>query len=167
MESCSWIAAQVITNRELSISSNLASKGYETFVPAYSSTRRWSDRTKTVDKALISGYVLVRQATGLVYGPIVTTPGVLRIVGFGSEAAVIDDAEVAQFKVVAASSLQAEPWTKFAEGTPVTIARGPLAGIAGTVLHTRHKSMIIIAISILNRFVSVHIDRSWLGPVSY
>jgi len=162
MESGAWIAAQVIAKRELSISHSLNSKGYETFVPTYSGRKKWSDRTKIVESALISGYVFIRQTSRIIHGPIVTTPGVIGIVGFGNRPALIDDVEIAQFRIVASSSLRAEPWPALEPGNPVKIARGPLAGIAGTVLHTRNKSLIIIAISLLNRFVSVRIDRSWL-----
>lgn len=162
MEAASWIAAQVVANRELSVSFSLNSKGYTTFVPTYKSKRQWSDRTKIIANALLPGYVLVQHTSEIVQGPIVTTPGVIGIVGFANRPALIDDTEISPFRTLMNSSIKAEPWPRFQQGDRVTIAMGPLAGIAGTVLQTRNKSLMIIAITILNRFVSVHIEKAWL-----
>jgi transcription antitermination factor NusG len=166
MKSCKWIAAQVRANREFSVSSALQSKGYETFVPAYQAVKKWSDRRKACELPLIPGYVLVHSSFQKNQSLIVSTPGVLRMVGFAGQITPIEDHEIDLVRALAASSLKAEPWAYIKQNARVRIAQGSLAGIEGTVLQVREKTMLIVSIEILQRSVAVHIDRSWVEPQS-
>jgi transcription antitermination factor NusG len=159
-----WIAAQVRTNREFSVSSALQGKGYETFVPSYASFKKWSDRQKACQLPLISGYVFVRNLLEKAHSPIISTPGVVRMVGFGGQVAPIDDREIDLVRTVAESSLKAEPWAYIKQNAQVRISRGSLSGIQGTVLQVREKTMLVVSIEMLQRSVAVHIDRSWVEP---
>lgn len=161
-----WIAAQVTTNHEFSVSSALTGKGYETFVPSYLSVRRWSDRQKACKLPLISGYVFVRGMLNGVQALIVSTPGVLRLVGFGGQVTLIDDAEIQRVRIVADSSLPVEPWSYIKESAPVRITRGVLTGVTGTIIQARSAPMLVVAIEILQRSVAVRIDRSWIEPAN-
>jgi transcription antitermination factor NusG len=165
MKPCVWTAAQVKPNREFSVSSALRSKGYETFVPAYTSIRHWSDRQKACELPLISGYVFVRTMLAGAQGLVVSTPGVVRMVGFGGQIAPIDDSEIELVRTVANSSLRTEPWSYIKQNSQVKIARGALAGIPGTVLQVKENTMLVVSIEMLQRSVAVHIDRSWVEPV--
>jgi hypothetical protein len=51
MSECLWYALQVRTRQETAVSGLLSHKGYEVFLPVYSSRRRLSDRAK------ISGFL--------------------------------------------------------------------------------------------------------------
>jgi transcription antitermination factor NusG len=164
MKSSRWIATQVRTNREFFVSSALQGKGYETFVPTYSRVKQWSDRQKTCLLPLISGYVFVRPILEKAQSPIVSTPGVLRLVGFGGEITPIDDREIDLIRTLAESSLKAEPWAFIKPDSQVRISRGSLSGIQGTVLQVRDKTMLVVSIEMLQRSVAVHIDRSWVEP---
>jgi transcription antitermination factor NusG len=159
------MAAQVRTNREFSISSALRLKGYETFVPGYVSVREWSDRKKALELPLISGYVFVRTVPDGAHSLVVSTPGVMKIVGFGGRIAAIDDGEIERVRTVANSSLRTEPWSYIKQNSQVRITRGSLAGIPGTILQVRENTMLVVSIDILQRSVAVHIDRSWVEPV--
>src|SRR5438876_8108202 len=78
----SWYALSVKSRWESVVAANLRSKGYEPFVPTYKVSRRWSDRVKTLDMPLISGYrfcpVDLRARL-----PILITPGVKVTLGSG------------------------------------------------------------------------------------
>jgi transcriptional antiterminator RfaH len=166
MKSGVWMAAQVKPKWEFSVSLALGDKGYETFVPVYKSIRRWSDRQKTSDLPLIAGYVFVRTLLAPAQPKVVSTPGVVRMVGFGGEIIAIADYEIETLKSVARSSLRAEPWSYIKQNSQVRIAVGALAGIRGTVLQVKENTMLVVSIEMLQRSVAVHIDRSWVESAS-
>lgn len=155
-----WIAAHVKTSRELSVSAALNEKGYETFVPCYRLVRRWSDRQKIQRLPLIAGYVFVRGEQDDAYGPIATTPGVIRMLAFGRQVAAIDDAEIQRLRLVSESPLKTEPWPYLRRGAKVTIHDGPLSGIAGIVISDKGKTLLVVSIEMMRRSVAVHIERS-------
>lgn len=159
-----WLAAQVRANREFSVSAALRGKGYETFVPAYVSIREWSDRKKATELPLIAGYVFLRTALDGAPALVVSTPGVMRMVGFGGRVASIDDGELERVRKVANSSLRTEPWPYLKQNSQVRITRGSLAGISGTVLKVSDRTVLVVSIDMLQRSVAVHIDRSWVEP---
>ena len=160
-----WMAAQVRSRSEFSVSSLLSDRGYETYLPTFRSQRQWSDRTIVRDLPLIPGYVFVREIPDKICGPVVTTPGVINLVGFGNQTALIEDWEIQQLKKVSASTLKVEPSTYLKPGSLVRIKAGPLTGAWGTVVQIRKRTLLILSIEMLNRSVVVHIDPSWVEDV--
>src|SRR5579871_3902177 len=88
-----WYAVRVKSNREKVVSSSLAGKGYESFLPLYRSRRQWADRRIDIDIPLFSGYVFCRldPAERL---PVLTTPGVMVFVGFGKDPMPVEETEI-------------------------------------------------------------------------
>ena len=164
MKSGLWMAAQVKAKREFSVSAALRDKGYETFVPTYIRVRRWSDRKKTSEEPLISGYVFVRTMVSHGQGLVVSTPGVVRMVGFGGKAAAIDEEQIEHVKILANSSLRTEPWPYIKHNSRVKIICGSLSGIVGTVLQVKQNTVLVVSIEMLQRSVAVHIDHTWVEP---
>ncbi len=58
----------------------------------------------------------------------VTTPGVIKIVGFNSQAARIESHEIEQLRLLASGSLKIEPLAYLNPGALVRIKDGPLDG---------------------------------------
>src|ERR1700754_4969511 len=97
-----------MAGRESVVSAILQHKSYETFLPLYAVRRQWADRTKTVRRPLFPGYLFCRfseRANGL----IVTTPGVVRVVGIGRMPVAIDDADVKAIQQITMSDLPTSP----------------------------------------------------------
>jgi transcriptional antiterminator RfaH len=161
-----WMAAQVRSRSEFSVSSLLGDRGYESYLPTYRSERQWSDRTVVRELPLVPGYVFVREISGKVCGPVVTTPGVLGLVAFGHQPALIDDSEIQRLKTVSVSALKVEPLTYLKPDSLVRIKHGPLVGTWGTVVQVRKKTLLVLSIEMLNRSVAVHIDPSWVEDVT-
>ena len=44
-----WYALQVRSRFEKVVATHLKDKGYEEYLPSYTSQRQWSDRTKTIE----------------------------------------------------------------------------------------------------------------------
>jgi len=89
-----WFALQVRMKTEHQVADALRSKGYVQFLP----TAPGHTVTKE-PKPLFPGYVFCR-VTSEVHGPIVTTPGFLRIVSFGGKPAAIDPEELASIRAM-------------------------------------------------------------------
>jgi len=160
-----WYALQVRPRYERIVASALVTKGFEGFLPIYRNKSRWTDRIKEIELPLFPGYVFCRFEANRRL-PIVTTPGVLRIVGAGKALLAVDDAEIAALQSIVISRLQAEPWPYLCAGERVIIDRGALAGVEGIVIDAKDNARLVVSVSLLQRSVAVEIDESWVSPAS-
>jgi transcription antitermination factor NusG len=165
-----WFALQVKPRYEKMTSQLLRYKGYEDFLPVYSVTRKRSDRMQRIELPLFPGYVFCRCAwqPGLrsVNTPgIVTTPGVIRIVGPGKSAAPVEDAEIEHVRFLVRSGMGAEPCSYFESGQNVRLTGGPLRGVEGKVMHSNGRAQLVVSVTLLQRSVAVTIDPAWIAKV--
>jgi transcription antitermination factor NusG len=156
-----WYALRVRSSFESVVSRTLREKGYEEYLPVYHSRRHWSDRVKVLDLPLFPGYVFCRLDLSQRILPVLTTPGVVRVVGAGRDPIPVSEEEIAAVKVILNSGLGAHPWPFLAVGSTVYIERGPLAGLEGIVLNLEKQWRLVVSVSLLQRSVAVEIDREW------
>ena len=152
-----WFAVQVRPNHERTTSGALREKGYEVLLPTYRCRRKWSDRLQDVELPLFGGYVFCRFDPS-VRVPLVTTPGVRRIVGR------IEPDEMFALRRLVDSAQGAEPWPYVGTGTTVRLVAGPLAGVQGVVLAVADRCRLVISVTLLQRSVAVSIDQRWVSP---
>jgi transcription antitermination factor NusG len=159
-----WYALRVQTKYGSFASATLRSKGYEEFLPLYRSRRRWSDRIKTLDLPLFPGYLFCRFNVGDRL-PVLTTPGVIGIVGAGKTPIPVDEEEIEAIRAILRSGAVAQPWPFLRVGSKVHVERGPLAGVKGIITNTDKVYRLIVSVSLLQRSVAVEIDREWARPI--
>ena len=160
----SWFALFVKSKAEEQVSQHLRYKGYEEFLPLYKV--RTGKGAIEKQKPLFPGYVFCRLSPGA-NGLIITTPGVISIVGFGGRPMPVEMREIEALKKVVASGLQSEPWKLLTIGEMVRVEEGPLAGVAGILISVRGQRRLVISIMLMRRSVAVELDRSAvkaLGP---
>jgi transcription antitermination factor NusG len=160
-----WYALQVRSRHEAIAAAILENKGYDKFLPLCRSRRLWSDRIVHLDLPLFPGYVFCRFDPGDRSVPILTTPGVVRIVGIGGHAVPVDDAEIAAIQSIIKSGLAAEPWPYLQLGNIVRIQHGALSGLEGLLVEKKKRHRLVVSITILQRSVAVEIDSAWVTPV--
>ncbi|MGC9970670.1 MAG: transcription termination/antitermination NusG family protein [Bryobacteraceae bacterium] len=160
-----WFALQVKSRHEAIAAAILENKGYDKFLPLCRSRRLWSDRIVHLDLPLFPGYVFCRFDPGDRSVPILTTPGVVRIVGIGGHAVPVDDAEIAAIQSIIKSGLAAEPWPYLQLGNIVRIQYGALSGLEGLLVEKKKRHRLVVSITILQRSVAVEIDSAWVTPV--
>jgi transcription antitermination factor NusG len=154
-----WFAVQVQPRKEQLVGSLLALKGHEHFLPLRNrethTVSRWTNR-----KPLFPGYLFCRLDTGALETRIVTTPGVVRLVGFGAAPDPIPDYEIESLRIVTETSAlwQVEP--RLQHGAAVQISTGPLSGVQGRFIHARGKDRVVVQVEILNGGVSVEVKLS-------
>jgi len=164
--SLAWYALRVRSNFEWAVNAVLTGKEYEAFLPTYRTRRRWSDRTKEVEEPLFRGYTFCRfdAARRL---PILTTPGVVSIIGSASGPIQVDEREIASVRGMVASGVVVGPWPFLREGQFVSVERGPLAGVEGIIVSFKGQYRLVVSVSLLQRSVAVEIDRDWVRPTSH
>ncbi len=149
-------AIQVRYRHERIVEQSLRLRGYRPFVAVYKNRRRWSDRITEIETPVFPGYVFcafdVKKRL-----PILTTPGVLGIVGTGKVPVAIDPQELEAVRNILVSGVEIEPCV-MAPGQKVRIETGPLRGVEGVLLHGRGKNRLLVSISLLHRSISAIIE---------
>ena len=153
----SWFALQVRTRHEVGVANILEGKGYEMLLPIYKCRKRWSDRIKEVETPLFPGYLFCRFNPHDRF-PIVTTPGVIQVVGYNRQPVAVDDSEIQAIQTMMASGLPNQPWPFLEVGDRVRIEAGPLRGLEGLLIDFKGNHRLVLSVSLLHRAVAVEID---------
>ncbi len=159
----SWFAIQVRSRCEKAVSQALRSRGYEEFLPLYWSRRHWSDRVKVIQLPLFTGYLFCRFDPTYRL-PVLTTPGVVLIVGLGRMPLAVDPGEVEAIRRAVNSGLRVEPWPYLEVGHTIRIEQGSLRGLEGVLLRFKSSHRLIVGVQLLRRSVAVEIAETWVVP---
>jgi transcription antitermination factor NusG len=159
-----WFALRVKCRYEKFVSTLLRDKGYDELLPLYWSRRRWSDRFQSVELPLFPGYVFCRLDPQYRL-PLLTTPGVMHLVGVGRIPEPIDDSEIAAIQAAVRSGLSTEPWPFLKVGHRVRLEEGPLTGLEGIVIEERKRQRLVVSVSLLQRSIAIEIERQWVRPL--
>ena len=165
MAELQWFAVRVRVKHEQNVAEWLLAKEYEVFLPLHNCRRIRFDRVEDVQMPLFSGYLFCRIDFDDRSRPIVTTPGVMGIVGFGGVPVPVGDVEIESLRTLVNSGVRVEPWPRLIPGSSVRICRGPLAGVEGKLVEVRKDRHLVVSISLLQRSVMVKVDSSWLCSV--
>ncbi|HET7159306.1 MAG TPA: transcription termination/antitermination NusG family protein [Burkholderiales bacterium] len=156
MSTLRWFAIRTKPRHEKAVSLTLAGKGYEQFLPVYSSRGLGSTR-KPVSLPLFAGYLFCRFDVEDRL-PILITPGVFNIVGCGRVPIALDDVEVANLQSVVRAGIAPQPWPFLKVGHRVRITRGALEGVEGVLVKSKSVDRLIVSVTLLQRSVAVEID---------
>jgi len=156
-----WFALQVRAKHELVVANFLRGRGYDPFVPLYQCRKIWSDRIKVVNASLFPGYLFCRLDVNHRL-PVLTTPGVIQIVGQKHLPAPVDEAEINAIQTMVTSGLPNQPWPFLQVGDRVRIDGGPLRGIEGILVEVRGTHRLILSVTLVQRSVAVEIDSAFV-----
>jgi transcription antitermination factor NusG len=164
-DAAQWFAVHVRAGREHLTGRHLQARGYEVFLPCYHEWHQWSDRRKAVSRALFTGYVFCRVGPD-VLAKLITTPGVIRIVGDGCRPLPVNRGEIETLQRVVAAGLAARPCDCPQSGDAVRVVDGPLRDVQGYFVKATNQHRLIISVSLLNRSVAVEIDSTQVLALS-
>ena len=156
-----WYAVETRHYREKNVAELLQGKGLETFLPTYEEPRQWSDRIKVAELPLFPGYLFCR-LNGERRMPILSTPGVRKIVSFGKTPVPVPEDEIEAVQQFIKSKLKIQPWPFLEIGQKVRIQKGPLAGVDGILQEFRGNYRVVVSISLLQRSVAAELDGTWI-----
>ena len=159
-----WYALYVRSRHEKTVENSLRSKRYNVFSPSYRTKRKRVDRIAEIEVPLFPGYVFC-QFDPCKRLPILMTPGVVGVVGRGNRPEPVDDTEIDSIRTVALAGRSVQPWPFLRLGQRIRMQSGPLTGIEGIFLRVQDEDHLIISITLLQRAVSVVIERDSVSPV--
>jgi len=149
-----WFALYVRSKSEKMVASLLRLKGYDYFLPLYRPPT--IGRRPQYEVPLFPGYVFCR-STPDAAGLIVTTPGIVRVLGIGNRPQPISDSEIATLRTVLSSGFALQAWPRLEPGDRIVITQGPLRGIEGVLMRRKGRSQLVVSVEMLQRSVAVQI----------
>jgi transcription antitermination factor NusG len=163
-----WYVVWTEARAEKAVAPRLDRMGHESWVPTYTTRRKWSDRYKAVTLPLFPGYIFCRTGPGR-WHDLIRVPGVLTLVKEGMAAAILTDAYVEGIKrVIAAPGSDPEPVTElpaFEPGEKVIVLDGPMAGMTGVVKEMQSRRVLIIWVELIGRGVACTIGAASVARV--
>ena len=164
MSQSDWFAVRVKSNFEKPVSRALRGKGFEDYVPCTGYGESLGSQANQMNCPFsLDMYSAALRCTS---GCQRSSPfrGCLHIVGVRGAPIPIDAAELAYVAIIE-SGLRAEPWPFLRTGQCIVVEKGPLAGVEGFVVEVKRNFRLVASVNLLQRSVSIEIDRSWVRQV--
>jgi len=159
-----WYALQVRSRKESYVASQIQGQGIDCLLPTYKSLRKWSDRVKELEQPLFPGYLFCRFDFQN-RRPVITTPGVLQIVGYGRTAIPVSDEEIQALQLALSSGVPKQPWPYLEVGQRVRVNYGTLSGLEGILVNLKGDHRVVLSVTLLQRSVAMEVEATWLSPV--
>ncbi len=159
-----WIAVYTKPRHEKTVEKELQIKEFEVYLPLLKQRRKWSDRKKWVEFPLFRSYIFVK--TEIINALFVLqTLGVVKVVKFGGEVAVIQNDSIQAIKLMIEGGYMPEATDYFVKGDPVEVKDGPLKGLVGEVIRVDNHDRLLVRVDAIQHSVSVQINRAFLKSV--
>jgi len=154
-----WYALFTRHRHEKLVALSLSSKNFEVYLPLYRSVRRWKDRAKELSLPLFPGYVFLCEGMDRQL-QIMTTPGVIQVVGWGGRPAIVPQAQLDAVRQIMDSRQRVEAYPFLECGNHVRVKAGPLAGLQGILIRKKSVARLVVSMEMLGRSAAVEIDVS-------
>lgn len=159
-----WFAAYTTPRHEKVVARHLQSRHIESFLPLYSSVRRWKNGCRVaVEQPLFPSYLFVhiprREAV-----KVLQIPGVVSLVSAGREPAALPSSEIESLR----SSLPLrhfEPHPYLVVGEKVRITAGSLEGMVGVLVRRKNDCRVVLTLELIMQSVAVEIGIDEVEPV--
>jgi transcription antitermination factor NusG len=153
-----WFVLYTKPHQELKVVQQLKEIGISSYCPTVKLIKQYSDRKKTVQKPLISSYVMVfieerkRNAVFSVFG-------IVRYLFWLGKPAVIQEKEITLMKKHLNGIYSAVSLTTLTKGQLFKISEGPLAGRSGRVIEAQ-KNKIKLQLESLGMLVTLRLEAA-------
>jgi transcription antitermination factor NusG len=162
-----WHALFTRYQHEKSVAFALSNKRHEVYLPLYRSVRRWQDRDKQLLFPLFPCYVFIRAGMDRQL-QILTTPGVIHIVGWGGNPAIVPQTQLDGVRQIIESCLTVETHPYLQSGDRVRVKTGPLMGLEGILTRKKGLARLVVSMEMLGRAAAVEVDVlnvERIGPI--
>jgi transcription antitermination factor NusG len=159
-----WYAAYTSAQHEKRVAAELGRRGVESFLPLYSSVRRWKDRRVRLDLPLFPGYVFVHVALRERLRAL-QVPGVSKLVGFGGLPVALPDEQVRALRAGLNGRLRVQPHPYLTVGRRVKVLRGPFQGADGSLVRKKGIFRVVLSLELIMRSVAVEVDSFDVEPI--
>ena len=152
----SWYPLQTRYQCERKVDAALRDEGFESFAPTQLQTRKWSDRTKSVESPLFPGYTFVRmhaEPKSLI--KVLRLPGLVRFVTSGRELVAVPNEEIEAVRALIRSNASYETGPFPAVGEKVRIRGGCLEGVEGVLTEQTGRGEIVVSVGAIQRSLKI------------
>jgi len=156
-----WRVLWTHSNCEQLVHDQLATKGFELFLPTVEAWCRRGGVRRLARLPLFRGYFFLRHAIDkAAYVEISKARGLVRMLGERwDQLAAVPDTEIEAIQRLVGSGLPMLPHPYLREGQRVRITRGPLADVEGIVVRMNpKKGLLVVSVNLLRRSVAVQLD---------
>lgn len=156
-----WHVLWTRSNCEQLVHDQLATRGYELFLPTVD---KWSRRrhARCLYRApLFPGYLFIRHAVDPEsYLEIAKARGLVRMLGSRwDNLAVVPERDIAMITQIHKSDIPRMPHPYLKKGQMVRIISGPLTNVEGVLLETEpRKGLLVLSLELLQRSIAVTVD---------
>jgi transcription antitermination factor NusG len=166
-EEAPWFAVHTRARHEKVVAQRFREMGLNSFLPLVKETHRWSDRKKTVELPLFSCYVFVQMSPehSKERLAVVSTDGVLQIVGSRGQGIPIPSAQIDAIRLLLAEEL---PWKEhpfLKVGQKVRICGGAMDGVEGILLARDRDRTLVVSVDVIQRSLAVRIEGYRVEPL--
>jgi transcriptional antiterminator RfaH len=115
---------------------------------------------------LFSGYLFAQFARSSPWRrAVLTTPGVIRIVGFGERDAPVPDEQIEALRRVVESDVHMEKHKYLRVGERVRVISGALAGVEGILKRIKGNARLVIAVEPIRQAIAVELSGYEVVPI--
>jgi len=153
-----WYVAYTLPRHEKAVADRLVQQNVQSYLPLYPAVRFWNHRRIEVELPLFPGYVFIRMLLADRIR-ILSRPGIIRLVSFNGNPAVLPDEEVERLQ----SSLaiwKATPYPFLTAGKQVRIKSGPFAGLEGKILRRKGKIRLLVTLDLIQSAMLLELDAA-------
>jgi transcription antitermination factor NusG len=153
-----WYSVQTVYRCEHRVSRDLATKGFETYLPVLPEMHQWKDRRKLIEVPAFSGYLFVHYEPSLRNRvKVLETSGIVRLLGGNHAPSPIPEAEIEAVRRILGSGEACNRCDALTPGSMVRVMRGPLAGVQGRLVRIKNSLRLVVAISIFSQAISAEL----------
>ena len=161
-----WYAVCCKPRQETVAEENLQRQGFKVYLPRIRIRHRRRGQWLEVVEALFPRYVFIRiDPRQRSTAPVRSTRGVVGLVRFGGQPAVVPDAvmEALRQREDAASGMHEDKRVHFSAGEQIKIVDGALAGMEGVFSQQDGEKRVIVLLELLGKANKVKLDRDWVA----
>ena len=161
-----WYAVCCKPRQEAVAEENLLRQGYRVYLPRIRMRHRRRGQWLDAVEVLFPRYIFIRlDPKRRSTAPVRSTRGVVGLVRFGGQPAVVPDAvmEALREREDAASGLHQDNRPLFNAGEPIKLVDGPLSGMEGIFTQQDGDKRVIVLLELLGKANKVTVSRDWVA----
>ncbi|PYY19258.1 MAG: hypothetical protein DMG60_05050 [Acidobacteria bacterium] len=162
----SWFAVHTRARHEKKVDTLLRGKNIDTFLPVVTKVQRWSDRKTKVDFPLFPCYTFVQVPFSAEhFVRVLRTPGIVRIVGSGSEPLPVPKEQIASLRLLLGKNVPYWEHPFLRAGQRVRVLGGCLDGLEGILTEVKSNRTLVISADPIQRSIAIRAEDYDVEPV--
>ena len=153
-----WLVVYTKPKHEKKVSLEAEKVGFKTYLPLIRKKQEWSDRSKWVDFPFFPSYLFIKCKINESLN-ILKVPGIVKIIKFGNEIAVVKDSTISSMKIMLNGSYIPKHESYYLSGDQVKINDGPLKGFKGQVIRSSGSNRLLLKIDAIKHSISIHVKK--------